>query len=340
MVEEPGFVEQSEQQEKLIIRSTEDGLHLEGSILWFDSQKSGELSFLSAAPSIRTAPGPQVIATEETIRILETTSKKPKALVCQYNRPFSIGRLKMELLPSGSVLGGALLYVETGDRRLLYAPHLQTRRNTTVRKMQLKRAHTLILCADHPDPMATMPNSRKEKERLLRTIHHHVERGVWPVILCDPNGTAQEITKLLSSENLGVAVHNQIFRINRIYENYGSPLGRYARSGRKRGRRRVLLYPLSHGRRPGRLPLPEGPVLTIEGFPGESRDTGDAFRTVDDRFFISSSCDGKEIREVITAVAPDEVCIFGPYTKRYVEALKSSHQNIRALYPNDQPALF
>src|SRR5690348_7431391 len=113
------------------VRQTDDGLHLANSILWLDSQDSGDLSFLSSATTSFQPKVPQVIATEETIKILEAYRKKPNALVCQYNRPFSIGRLKMELLPSGCVLGGASLYVETDKGRILYAPQLQTQRIPT-----------------------------------------------------------------------------------------------------------------------------------------------------------------------------------------------------------------
>ena len=146
------------------VKQTEDGLHLADTILWFDAQESGDLSFLSAASTATTPKVPQVIATAETVRILEAFRKKPNALVCQYNRPFSIGRLRMELLPSGALLGGASLYVETDAGRILYAPHLQPNRVPTVRQMQLKKAHTLILGAMHPDPSHAMPNRKKEKD--------------------------------------------------------------------------------------------------------------------------------------------------------------------------------
>src|SRR5690606_38073060 len=112
----------------IAIRQTNDGLHLANSILWFDSKESGDLSFLSSATQNFQPHVPQVIATEETVRILEAFRRKPRALICQYNRPFSIGPLKMELLPSGVVLGGASLYVETEKGRLLYAPQLQTQK--------------------------------------------------------------------------------------------------------------------------------------------------------------------------------------------------------------------
>ena len=57
--------------EPMRIRSTNDGIHLTGSILWFDSFVRGELSFLSSAASPAKSQVPQVIATEETIKILK-----------------------------------------------------------------------------------------------------------------------------------------------------------------------------------------------------------------------------------------------------------------------------
>ena len=137
------------------IRSTDDGIHLSNSILWFDSRANGQLSFVSSAQCPSKVQVPQIITTEETLKILAAQKNEPQthnALVCQYNRPFSIGRLRMELLPSGGILGGASLYVETEQGRLLYAPYLQTQKSGTVRQMQLKKAHTLILNAYHPDP--------------------------------------------------------------------------------------------------------------------------------------------------------------------------------------------
>src|SRR5690606_33632481 len=114
----------------------------------------------------------------------------------QYNRPFSIGRLRMELLPSGTTLGGASLYVETDQGRLLYATRLQTHRISTVRKMQLKKAQTLVLGAYHADPNSAMPSRKKEKDRLLRTIQKEIKNNRYPLVLCQPLGTAQEITKM------------------------------------------------------------------------------------------------------------------------------------------------
>lgn len=327
-------------QSSVTVRPTDDGLHLDGSILWLDSKASGDLSFVSSAAQENVTDGPQVIATEETVKILESKKRKPNALVCQYNRPFSIGKLKMELLPSGSVLGGASLYVETDKGRILYAPQLQTQKITTVRQMQLKKAHTLIVGAYHPDPNQFMPSRRKEKERFFTTIKDYIARGEYPVVLCQAMSTAQELTKFLSEQAIPIACHSTIFKINRIYENYGSQLGRYTLYSPKYTKDKVLLFPLEDKVASKlRRPLPDGPVISVEDTFEDPANVG-ALRNVQERFYISSTCDGKELREVIAAVAPKEVFVFGPYAKAYADELKSTCKSIRPLFSNDQPTLF
>ena len=321
------------------VRQTEDGLHLTDSILWLDSQNVGELSFLSSAITIQQPKVPQVIATEETIKILEIFRKRPNALVCQYNRPFSIGRLKMELLPSGCVLGGASLYLETDKGRLLYAPQLQTHRIPTLRQMQLKKAHTLILGTPTPDPSVPLPNRRKEKDRLLETTLQHIASGQFPVILCEPISTAQELTKMFTDVAIPVATHDTIFKVNKVYESFGSKLGEYTRLWHRQIKQKVILLPL-----PGRRKLlnisgfGEAPVLSVQ--PSVEPFVHEGSAKVKGRFTISPYCDGPEIKEIVTIVAPKELYIFGPYAKRYVEGLQSSVPFIRPLFVNDQPTLF
>ena len=59
-----------------------------------------------------------------------------------------------------------------------------------------------------------------------------------------------------------------------------------------------------------------------------------------DRFFMPLIADGPELREVIAAVQPKELFIFGPYAKRYVEEFKSSCGRVNPLFENEQPTLF
>jgi hypothetical protein len=161
--------------------------------------------------------------------------------------------------------------------------------------------------------------------------------------MCDPLTTAQEITKLLNESGIAVAVHPTIYRINRVYETFGSQLGQYAVVGKRHSGQRVLILPKSR-RSNSTVSVKDqsGPLLTIEdALPQFRRDTTDAFTTkVLDTFYLSSHCDGPELKAIIQLVAPKELYFFGPYAKRYVQDLKDAAPKVRALYVNDQPTLF
>lgn len=329
-----------DKKESIQVKQTDEGLHLTDSILWFDAQKQGGLSFLSSAATVLKSFENQVIATAETVKILEALRRRPTALICQYNRPFSIGRLKMELLPSGCILGGALLHVETDQGQLLYAPQVQSSKISTVRQMQLKKAGTLILGPTQPDPSLILPSRKREKERLLERVIKMFEAGETPVVLCDPLAMAQELTQLFCTAGLPLAVHDSIYRINTVYEAYGSKLGDYKRHS-KYTRQKVVLMPLSKGAVPVRQTvLSEGPLLVVEGGQEDARSPMLANKPVVDRFTLRSYCDGQELRDIISAVAPKELYIFGPYAKRYVAEWAGLCPSIKPVFPNDQPTLF
>ena len=330
----------AEKSSSIQVKQTDDGLHLTDTILWFDSQKSGEVSFLSSATKTFRAFDQQVITTEETVKILEAIRRRPNALICQYNRPFSIGRLKMELLPSGCVLGGASLYVETDEGRLLYAPHVQSHRIPTVRQMQLKKATTLILGPMHPDPNAPPTSRKREKERLLEKVSKLYSWGEPPVVFCDPIGMAQELTQFFSEAGLPVAVHDTMFRINNVYETSGSKLGDYTRYS-KYTRQKVILMPLARGSTPTRqTALPDCPLIMIESGTEDVRTQTISSKAPLERFYLSTHCDASELREIIATVSPKELYVFGPYAKRYVSEWSALCPTIKPLFSNDQPTLF
>ena len=321
------------------IKVTEDGLQLEGTILWFDSHRRGLLSFLSSANMAGRCSGPKFLATEETLKMLEAFHRKPQALVCQYNRPFSIGKLKMELLPSGTMLGGAILLVETEGERILYANAIQTQKLSTVRPLQICQADSLILSANRPYLHDHMPSRKKEKERFLQAIRRHVQQGNFPVVFCDVFATAQELTKWLSEDGIGVAVHSSIHRIHKIYDSFSSHLGKYSLFTGKNRKGKVLLFPPPFSNRGPRGGVPEGPVLIVEDATEESYagsfGDGDA-----EHFSINSVAHGRDLKDIIAKISPKKMFLHGTYTKQYMAELKYAAPLLVPLYPNDQPTLF
>lgn len=318
------------------LQPTEDGLHIKDTILWLDSYLCGQISFISVASDQRKGISPQVISTEETSKILETFHKKTRALVCQYNRPFSIGRLRMELLPSGYALGAASLYLEANDKSLLYAPYIHTQKSSTSRTTQLKKAQTLILGAHQP--LMNFPNRKKEMERLIGLTEAAVKQNKHPIIMCQAVGIAQEITHLLAESNLPVAAHRTIYKVNKIYEDYGGQLGTYGLYSTKRSRQKVTLLPSLIAAKSGKISLsPDRPVFVVNH---NGLQSPLALNKPTEEFNIKTNTEVSELSNVIERVKPSELFFYGPFAKQYADRFKASFPTVQALYPNDQPTLF
>ena len=329
----------SVQPSKIKLTSTEDGIHLDGSILWLDSQYSGDLSFLSNAYANQGRFHSRVIATEETIKILEVYRKRPHSLICQYNHPFAIGPLNMELLPSGVGLGGASLWVETKNKQIIYAPSLQMQKTDISHQMQIRPAEVLVIGAKKPFNTKAPVNRRKVKDSIVQKVQELLKEGQKPVILCEAFPTAQELTKALSENNVPIAAAPTISRINRIYETYGLPLGEFKAFHNDQDREGVLLLPMDQYRWNGKKPLPLGPLINV--FDTQSApEVAGVFRKSHANFYLPSSCEGSEYKDIASQVKPQILYIFGPYAKDYAIHLKNAAPFVKPLFPRHLPSLF
>ena len=310
--------------------ASEDGLRLADSGLWFDSYSNGKVTFLSSADMHERSFIPQVMATEETLQLLRVFRRKPASLICQYNRPFSVGRHSLELLPGGNRLGAANLYVESRGSSLLYAHSLQGERSQQLRGQQTRKAETLALGAFFPLPLTQSAKRKKEKRRFLETL---VGGEGETTIYCPPT-MAPELTSLLNEASLEVAVHPLLYMINRIYEDSGCYLGqRYFSSTSRKASKRLLLVP-NTGAISRQLGLSPDVV-----FIKRNREISVHFNQGLECFDINPVPDHKQIETFIEQVKPRDLVFFGPYAKAYTHEFNNSAKSVSAL-PSNQPSLF
>lgn len=332
-------MESEKEKDLLRMQLTEDGLHLMDSVLWLDSHKNGELSFLSSAlDSIKTLV-PKIITTEETVKILECTQNRPNALICQYNRPFSLGRLRMELLPCGSVLGGSSIYVEKEHSSLIYAPSIQTEKIPFLRAAQFKQADTLVLNAHYPESFARKKSRKKERERLLSRVADCLNLKLYPIIFCQSVGTAQEVTQLLSEQNIPAIVHRNIFKINQIYESYGSQLGPYSLLSNRKVKSKVTILPSQINSKKLALQYKDRPIFYVEDACDPNPQEVETGPGECEKFFLNRLADLENLKEILEVVKPSEVYIYGPYAVRYMTKIKTFIPNTKVLFEQNQPPL-
>ncbi len=324
---------------KLIkISSTDDGLFLNDFILSFDSCQSKHISFLSSALNPFLDISARIFATEETLRILEAFNRKPSALVCQYNRVFHVGKLKIELLPSGGILGGASLIVETEGTSLLYAPLLRTKSIVSLRSMQLKPANCLIINALHPPNVSSQVKRKHEVERLVLKVEKDISEGRWPIVICPSVGIAQEISYIFSEKQWPVSLHSSIYKVHKIYESFGSQIGSYSLFKKTKEQNSILLLPHSRQLRSfNEMQAVRPSYLVQKDFVG----FGQPSREINDKFYLSLHADLEDIKNtIIPEVRPKRLILFGPYTKSYTEELRTIVPSISPVFQNNQPALF
>lgn len=323
------------------ILATDDGLIVNDSILCLDSYSSGHLSFLSSALNPFQKILTSVITTEETQKILRVFQRNPNALICQYNRPFSIGKLQIELLPSGGVLGGASLYVETGGSNFLYAPMLQANQKLAgLPAMQLKPVSTMILNAPNPPELSEKLGRENEVERFRKQIRRTLSKGVWPVVFCHPIATAQEITQIIAEEGVSVSVHPSIYKINKIYESCGVKIGSYScYSPRKDQDASVLVFPFSRFMRARPDVWRKRAAYMVQN--NLENHILRYHANIEDKFFFSLKSGLEDVKTALQEfVRPKRILVFGPYSIQFVRVLRSRHYQVQPLFQNRQPVLF
>ena len=91
-----------------------DGVHLTGTPIWCDARRRRDICFVSSADRVgRTGHG-QLIGSPTTLALL--SAKGDGHLAVPLRQRFTLGTLRLELIPSGRGLGAAALHVDAVGR--------------------------------------------------------------------------------------------------------------------------------------------------------------------------------------------------------------------------------
>lgn len=162
-----------------------NGVHIVGTPLWCDARHSRDVCFLSSARAEFVRKHGQLIATEETVRLVSSAGG-PRMLSVPPGRPFSLGELRLELLPSGYYPGAASLIVNVRGQRLLYAGMVNLRGSALTPPCELRTCDILVLNATFGHPRFVFPPREEVEERLGAWIAEVILDGATPVLFVEP----------------------------------------------------------------------------------------------------------------------------------------------------------
>ncbi len=205
--------------------SPRSGVHLEGTILWMDGFSAQGMAFLSHAHSRVPSQASQIVTTKQTAVLAGLTG--PGLLVSPFDRPFSVGKLDLELLSSGHIPGAASLLVRWGGTELLYAGSVNTEPGLMpTEPCQTRRAEALILGCRYGHPRFAFPRPEQAIDRLMSIVKSQLLQGRTPVLLLnEPLGKAQGLAALFHQENIETWAHRKICDGAARLRDLGLPVG-------------------------------------------------------------------------------------------------------------------
>jgi hypothetical protein len=162
-----------------------DGVHLTGTPIWCDARRRRDVCFVSSAERVGAGHG-QLIATPETLALIGAKGQ----LGVPVHRPFTLGTLRLELIPSGRGIGAAALHVDAGDHSVLYAG--------AVRNADVRAADAVVVASPVPDGVEPPPDAA---ERLVAWVRGHKA----PVVGVDSVIDGIEVASVLRDHGLVVS---------------------------------------------------------------------------------------------------------------------------------------
>lgn len=183
-----------------------DGVHVTGTMLWFDAQRSRDLCVVSSVDRLRrvVAHG-QMIATRETLALLGR--QQAGDLMPPLRRAFTIGNTRMELVPSGYCLGSAAIFVEAPRaQRVLCAGPVSPRGAGLAEPAELRRCDVLVLDIPYAERWHKFPSAIDAAAAVADWALACATRAV-PVVYVGHLGKGIDAVHLLQSVGLAVRVH-------------------------------------------------------------------------------------------------------------------------------------
>ena len=136
-----------------------NGVHLLGTMVWFDPTRASEFCAISSAAQPRLRRHQRALWSDRTARLVESQGGfSLSGLACPYRHSFNLGPLVFELIPSGYMPGACqyLLRFPNGYT-LLYSGPFSMQDSLTSEPIEFGQCDTLLLDATYGDPQFQFP---------------------------------------------------------------------------------------------------------------------------------------------------------------------------------------
>jgi putative mRNA 3-end processing factor len=254
-----------------------------------DAPGAAELAFVSHAEALPVARGgaahrggratrTQVLTTPETLTLMGPRGERlrARALSPGFGRPFTLGFLRLELIPAGHQLGAASLLCDTGSARVLYGgavgagavPRDWARASEQPRARpfgppgEVRGCDAVCVDAAFADPRFEFLPIEEAHTRVLEFCADARARGCAPVLWVHALGPAQDAARVLRADGWRVRADRAVVDATARYLACGLDVPSVARFSGKLSSNEVLLCaaPSAGGPAPRHGPFGARPI--------------------------------------------------------------------------------
>lgn len=315
-----------------------DGIHIAGTSIWCDAKRARDICFVSSAGALSTARHGQLIATGQTLKLLERADGQAvtaSQLSTPFGRPFTLGTQRIETFASGHTMGSASLLVEAHGKRVVYAAAINPRGSRLGGSLDHRSCDVLVVSARYGRAESSFPDQATVQEQLLQWCRNAVEGDRVAALFVSGVGKALDVHEFLSEAGLPCTAQRSIYDGNSRLQRGGYKTAALQRWSPTNSQGRVLLWPLALR---DKLPAAVSASALVSGnalLPENLQLAG-----ADEGFAWSNQADFAELQEYIETSGAEQV--FLTHTTDQGEALRAALPNrgVHAIGPPEQLELF
>ena len=316
----------------------ERGVYLPEQDLWLDPWDAKPFAFISHAHSDHIAPHKEIILSERTSLLLQHRMPGHRTEhVLPFGEKGTVDGLDLMLLPAGHIFGSAQCFLFAGDETLLYTGDFKLRPGKSAERAQWRHADTLIMETTFGLPRYRFPPTEQVIDQIVAFCRETIEAAQVPVLLGYSLGKAQEILCSLDGAGLTTMLHGSVYRMTRIYEQFGQSFCNYVRYNANEVAGKVLICPPSTNRSQMLEKIPHRRVAMISGW---AVDPNAIYRYgVDAAFPLSDHADYDDLIRYVGLVRPRRVFTLHGFAAEFASDLRMRGTEAWALTEENQMEL-
>src|SRR6266480_2264554 len=299
----------------------ERGVYLPQQDVWLDPRDAKRFAFVSHAHSDHIAPHEEIIVAEQTARLMQARLPGRRTEhVLPFRERRRVHDLDLILLPAGHIFGSAQLCLFTGDDTLLYTGDFKLRPGKSAEHLKWRQADTLVMETTFGRPCYRFPPAEQVINQVVTFCRETIADGEVPVLLGYSLGKAQEILCGLEGAELIPMLHGSVYKMTRIYEQFGQLFCKYVRYDANDVAGKVLICPPSANRSRMLETIPRKRVAMISGW---AVDPNAIYRyQVDTAFPLSDHADYTDLIRYVELVRPRRVFTLHGFAAEFARDLR------------------